>query len=511
MVGKNFIIVTVGRLLMVLVSSIHFVSASFSKPIVNVGSPATASRNIPVSPECAFPRLKERLVRMISLYEPAAFDVILHSECRGQIDVLHREYMNVFEHLLQLSVRKDVTVFVKLMMQEEAYSPLMLAAWSGSKLLLPINYLEIFKTYLKHPDGSIIYWLSLKYPIESPERSYFAHWLVELQRSTLKWPFEQTRRSTSSRRSDKSTSTTRSLSPSKSTRRPAIRQQSLRSLSPLKSKSSLKSNPISWSQFENVPGTRIESDSKPSSLEVDDQIILNETPEDSSQLVVTPAVIPILNFGHIYGWISRKGNPIVRNSNQPFNFYGHSVSVHDTFLGFASSKFNLEEFAEASHTSKSFFIKSNSALSQRIKSSSSKNFAVCRLTVTESSYELQTILKGDLNLVVLSALTDGRYDFKYPNNPYQELKKNSPKSHTVTLPISASDIVLFLPRTLFIDKDNSISPHDIAGAFHYTDLSSFATSFVNFINFVYMKTSLNGLIAVGGFVHEPSTVKKLKH
>lgn len=503
--------------ILVVLVTLGTVTASLSKPHYENSIPSSiisqAARIIPTKPECTFPRLKDRLFRMISLAEPVAFRIILHSECREQVDVFSRDYLEIFEVLLVISTRKDVSSFIRSMMRDETtYSPLMLSVWSGKHIKLPLYVLEILKIYLKHPDGTVIYGKSLEYPVGSEERAFLARWLVELQKSTLKWPFEER-----SRRFERSSSSSRSLSPNKTQRDSRL---GFRSLSPLKSKS-LKSNSLSWSQFDKI------------SLGVEDQESYFKDSEDiikasqdsqwntltssdvfvpESTYNVLPSVQSTLNFGHIYGWVSRKGNPIVRNSNEPFNFYGHSVSLHDTFLGFASSKFNLEDFATAAHSTKSFFIKSNSALSQRIKSSSaSMNFAVCRLVPaveSESNFELQAILKGDLNLAVLGALPDGRYDFKYPTNPYQELKQHSNVARPVTLSIAPTDIVLFLPRNLFNDPDNSISPHDIAGAFHYTDLSNFATSFVNFINFVHSKTSHQGLIAVGGFVHETGSVKK---
>ena len=323
----------------------------------------------------------------------------------------------------------DVGPFIKAMMRDETYTPAMLSSLQFHRPLLSLCHLEIFKLYAKQPDISVIYSVSLEYPVGGAEREFLIQWLVELQQPALKWPF------------------TRSL-PSK-------------------------------------PQSRIDSHH-------------SEGEETKS------SAIPTLNFGHIYGWVSRKSNPIVRNSNQPFNFRGHSVALRDNFLGFASSKFNLQEFADASGNANSFFVKHNAALSQRIRSST-RNFAACRLVPSG----MQAILKGDLNLVVLEALPDGRYDFKYPENPYRDLIIAYPSLKTVSLAINPTDIVLFLPRSLFIQSaEISISPHDIPGAFHYTELKSFATSFVNFINFVHLKTKHHGLIAVGGFVHHSDRIKK---
>ena len=424
-------------------------------------------------PECSFPRLKDRLLRMIKYNEPVAFDVILHSECRGIIDTSHRKYIELFQLILHLASQdRDMTFYLNSIMKDEAYTPYMFAAWTVHRPLLPLPYLRILKYHFKFPDGSIIYAVSLEYPPSSPEREFLADWLVELQKSTLKWPFT-----------------------ADSTSAPA---------SPLKSKS-FKANELSWSQFNNILGEETKDSS-------DDHNLTVETikTDDPAPVTIDPLPTPPtpLNFGYIYGWVSRNGNAVVRNSNLAYSFFGHTVKLHDTFMGFASSQFNLEAYADSSHASKSFFdLNNNSKLSQQVRTKLGKNFAACRLinSAGSDSFELQAILKGDLTLVVLGALpSSGSYDYKYPapSQSYDEFVRGPKELRSVTVPISSTDIVLFLPRSLFTDPENCIHPHDIPGAFHYTELGSFATSFVQFINFVHMKTSHRGLIAVGGYVHE---------
>lgn len=430
------------------------------------------SRPITTDSGCSFPRLYQRLYRMIGLNEPEAFEVILRSECRGKLDPKSVHHNKLFDHLLDVSATRDVSPFLHSIMTGESYSQLMIHHWSIHKPPVSLPTLTILKSHFKHLDSSLLFLVSLQYPAGSPERLLLNEWLVELQRPMLNWPFPPKDQTTSD------------------------------PPSPLKSKSTAKltSNSFSWSQFENVPGITSEADQSESKTDIDTQeipIVFDENIIDQSQEQEQQQE---LRFGHIYGWVSRNNNPIVRNSQQPFQLSGHSVKLHDTFLSFASPRFRLEDFAKsAKNPSKSFFDLPNSALQQKLKQSAgNKNFAACRL---KGNGELQAMLKGDLMLVVLGQRSTGQYDYKYPENPYHDFINRSKALHSLTIDIAESDIVLFLPRSLFSDSEKFISPHDIPGAFHYTDLGSFAGMFVNFINYVHYKTNHRGLIAVGGFVH----------
>ena len=452
------------------------VLCSLSKMPTSRPFPISLLGNSPSKPECSFPRLKDRLVRMINYNEPIAFEIILHSECRGDIDTLNPKYMEVFRLILRLASQRNMTAFLDSIMKGDAYAAYMFTTWTVHRPLLPVNYLHIMKNRSKNPEGPLIFHLSIDYPIHSEERHFLNVWLLELQKSTLKWPF-------------------------------AFEPASPPPLSSPPKLKSLKSRDMRSNQFK---GTETNEETKNS---CDSKAAASVSTRDAELLQVPAALSPPvasnpLKFGHIYGWISRKGNPIVRNSNEVFNFYGHTVKLHDTFLGFASNKFDLAEYASSAHSSKSFFIKRNSALSQKIRTKSGKNFAVCRLVSSKEpngGFEIEAIVKGDLTFVVLGALpSTGTYDYKYPppSNSYDELIRGSKKLRAITVPISSSDIVFFLPRTLFNNPDCSILPHDVPGAFHYTDLSTFANSFVQFINFVHLKTCHRGLIAVGGYLHE---------
>ena len=448
--------------LLILASVFCSVSASHSK--------LSQLLELRANPECSYPHLKDRLLRMIRWNEPEAFDIILHSECRGRLDTSNINHCHLFDHLLKLSKNRDVTPFLNSIMKDESYTPLMFTTWSFHRPLVPLPVLSILKSNFKQTDSSIIFWVSLQYPPDSPERSLMNDWLVELQRPMLNWPFSQNH----------------------------IRDTNTNLPSPRKTKSShqlqkLNGNPHSWSDFVEVTGI-----TRPQELLIEES--KNSAEEISSH--ATSSEEPNLRFGHIYGWLSKKNNPIVRNSQDLFNLCGHSVKLHDTFLSFASPQFPLEDFAKsAKHPSKSFFEINNGALKQKVKQSAGhKNFAACRLK--SGSKELQTMIKGDLMLVVLGQQEkDGQYDYKYPKYPYDDLLNSPREFMSLSMEVAPTDIVLFLPRSLFSNSDNSISPHDIPGSFHYTDLDTFASMFVNFINFVHYKTNHKGLIAVGGFVH----------
>lgn len=429
---------------LILAAFVTRVHASYSK---------FAQQSVPSKSECTFPRLKERLMRMISCDEPFAFEVILHSECRGRFDSSSPDHLQLFDHLLTLSQSRDVTNYLDIIMKDESYNNLMFKTWFNHRPLLSHPVLLILKANFKLVDSSKIFTVSLEYPKGSQERLLLNSWLVELQRPMLNWPFS----------SEKDTSS------------PA---------SPLKVKSFKGSQ--SWSDFENVPGIISKS---------------IEAEESGVKAIKSPDSESSLRFGHIYGWISRRNRPAVCNSQDLFHLCGHAVKLDDTFLSFASPKFPLETYAKsAKNSGKSFFEISNGALRQKLtQSAKNKHFAACRLK--GGGRELQAILKGDLTLVVLGQRESGEYDYKYPENPYDAFINGSGDLHDISIEVAPTDIVLFLPRSLFTYKDFSISPHDIPGSFHHTELSTFAGTFVNFINYVHLKTSHHGLIAVGGFVH----------
>lgn len=407
-------------------------------------------------PECTFPRLKERLMRTISLDDPFAFEIILHSECRGNIDTASHHHLQLFDNLLTLSQTRDVSDYLNMVMKDESYNPFMFETWLNHRPLLSHHVLLALKANFRYPESSKIFIISLEYPAGSPERLLLSSWLVELQRPMLNWPFA-----------------------------PTVKESS-GSASPVKVKSFRGVQ--SWSDFENVPGISRITQSDEGGAEVEETE--SKTPDQN------------LRFGHIYGWISRRNRPAVCNSQDHFYLCGHAVKLHDTFLSFASPKFHLEDFAKSAKSpSKSFFGISNGSLRQKLtQSATNKNFAACRLK--GGSGELQATLKGNLMLVVLGRRGSGEYDYKYPENPYDYFVNGSRDLQDISVEVAPSDIVLFLPRSLFSNSQQSIiRPHDISGSFHHTELSTFASTFVNFINYVHLKTSHHGLIAVGGFVH----------
>lgn len=407
--------------------------------------------------ECSFPLLKLRLLDMIAFNEPEAFEIILHSECGRFLNTSHVDYIEVFDHLLLKSESANMVKFLKIMMKDSAYTPLMFTAWAAHRPLVGLPVLKVLKMHFKRPESAAIFPLKLEYPQASQESQFLADWLVSLQSSTLNWPF----------------------SPS------PIKNNKSADFATLKSKSFHEN----CSEY-NVPDAEI-NDFSTAAIDIPVVIPL--------AITETLSTAPILNFGHIYGWVSRNNNPIVRNSPDLFYLSSHFVKLQDIFLGFSSPNFKLNIYADSAKNSvRSFFDKPQSALTQKIRQSGpTKNFSACRL----HGNNLQVVLKGNLMMVVLGQLSDGTYYFKYPTNPYQDLLIASEVMQTFSLPINPSDIVLILPRILFTDPEFSILPHDVLGTFHYTELSSFASTFVNFINFVHHRTKHFGLIAVGGFVH----------
>ena len=162
-------------------------------------------------------------------------------------------------------------------------------------------------------------------------------------------------------------------------------------------------------------------------------------------------------------------------------------------------KFNLKAYASPVPFKNAFLLRGNSATTQKLRTNSAKKFGACRLV--PRSDDLEVILSGDLQLVVLQRISEDHYDFIFPLNPYVDLLFGTVATRSVTVKVQPSDIVLLMPRSIFTSKDYFISPHDIPGAFHYTDLHGFASSFVNFINYVHSRTNHFGVIAVGGFIY----------
>ena len=404
----------------------------------------TAISNSKVASEnCLQPNLSARLLRMVEYNEPDAFEIILHSECRNQYDPGHQSYLELFEKLLQLSLssKDQIDPFLVSLLKKRGYTPQMLNIWHSFRPLLPISILRIFHNYFRNPDSSVIYGISFLYPQTSPERNFLIEWLLKIQGPALHWPF-------------KSNDQIKSVDVNSKTNEDQTYPLSIIESSPVKS---------------------------------------HVTELSDSSL----SKIKDFRFGHMFGWVSRKSNPFVQNSKDLFRKRNQSVLLRDTFLAFSSSQFDLENYALAHQGRKSFFSKHNSALTQRIRSKC--GFSACR-TVPNSD-RLEVILSGEFNLVVLERLENDQYDFKYPLDPYQNLRKGPTSFRSFSVPIKPSDIVLLLPRSLFTIPDNSIFPHDLAGSFHYTDLKNFAAAFVNFINYVHLRTNHFGLVAVGGFIY----------
>ena len=137
----------------------------------------------------------------------------------------------------------------------------------------------------------------------------------------------------------------------------------------LKSKS-LKANELSWSRFNNIPGILGEEEAKESSdnLEIEAvdpaPVLVTDVNIDPLRTPPTP-----LNFGpHLRLGQQEWQMPSSVTAISPTASSGHTVKLHDTFMGFASSQFNLEAYADSSpHATKSFFdLSNNSKLSQQM-------------------------------------------------------------------------------------------------------------------------------------------------
>lgn len=458
---------------------------TYSRPEGSVSSADSHSKT-PSKRECQFPRLRQRLMKMISEREVEAFEIILHTECKNEINPSHPNFVSVFESLLEFSLFQDVDRFLLVLLRDFGATYSLFAAWIGHRRLVRVNVLRILSRFLKNPNAAMIYSLSLRYPTESRERKFLNRWLLKIQGPQMKWPFSPP------------SSPRRGLNAFKKPNSRIKRSKSFAAGVDKSNEASARADPTAVAAEDEFVMTTSDDDKNSHNCAIDSKNTLPPSPPAKR------IIRPFLNFGHIYGWSNASKRTFVKNDKRPGTICGKSVLLGNRFLGFASSTFSLEEFAK----SRSFFGTEhrNAALKQKVRSRPGVDFSA--VTIIQNT--LHAVFFGDLAIVVLGRVEEnGRYDFKYPVDPYAELLRQpiTEDLSIISLDVQDSDIVLLLPRAIFTSSEGlenlKIFPHDLPGAFHYTDLPSFALNFLNFVNYVHLKTSHVGLVSAAGFIHQP--------
>lgn len=460
--------------------------------------------------ECQSDILKVRLMRMIKYNEPTGFEIILHSECRKYINSSSPEHLEIFSHLLNISVksRRNVAPFLKSILKGKSYSPEMQKIWASSSKNIPFKVLLILREFVKAPDSNLIYSVASTYPIHSAERLLLQNWLLTIQGPTIIWPF----RNRSTRHKSNNLKTKKTTVYKSSEYRSFVNFKALKSSrnTNTKSKSKFIFSDLNLSSIDTSSPSNTHVSSLKSSPKVSDQSPKSpiRAAAASTTIQVQPPPSINLHFGHIYGWSDSHEKISFSNKKAVFKTMNHEVVMRDAFLGFSDINFNISKFAEKFHGQKSFFNKKNSALRQRILSRTEQDFGACRTLPKKG--EIEVILQGQIIAIVLES-SDNDYDnysISYPTDPYSDLTNGPTHFRSVTIPVKANDILLLMPRSIFNTNndliENPIYPHDISGSFNFTDVENFAGSFANFVNFIHLRTKYThtGLIAVGGYIYD---------
>lgn len=223
------------------------------------------------------------------------------------------------------------------------------------------------------------------------------------------------------------------------------------------------------------------------------------------------------NFGYLMGAASMDAEPtmIVKNNKSPFRMQNHLALLDNSFLLFSDDQYRFNDISSKLNKLKTLNIASGSALAQKIKSRNA-NFGYARLL--KGSNQLQALLYKDIRLIVLSPNeeTEDYYVFKYPQDPYENLKQSSEELESITVPVAANDIVLLLNRNSFLqrtlerapDEDpneppeiaQGLRPHDLAGIFYFADLANFDQLFRLLLKHTHSRTKSHGLLLVGGYI-----------
>jgi hypothetical protein len=426
---------------------------------------------------CQKDTLYARLYSYIERDEAMVFRIIVEQECKKYIDFARDSYLyelvpKILSSPISIESRKQMLTSYAIL---GCYLPFHRALYKSS-VLQPLPIWKMLKEQRCSPNTFYLNVIAQKYPEGSEERKFILNWMMNGLKQGLK----------------------RSSSP-KSRKLP--------------SSSSLKDSSTSTSAYASASVATTASNTQSSQIEAPTEN-LKEIKSSENQL----------EFGYLRGdvCLDKKLKIKTKNIRGIFSLMGSSSVLDRSHIGLVGSRHRLKDYLASFSGMKSLSTVLTGSIGRKIMNKNAP-FGFVRFLPESSSIE--ALLYKDVKLIVLSRDENEDVHFAYPTNPYNSLKESFDELHYISLPIKATDIVLlmrcksFLPPPAPIDNDDvdediqpihkDLKPHDLSGIFYFCDLNIFDQLFRLLTKHIHDRTQSQGLLVVGGYVHEPTEESRI--
>lgn len=456
-----------------------------------------------ITGECQWPTLRDRLLYLVDVKDPVAFQKLLSVDCFEDVRTDQRKYDLLSVIISRPGIDDDsMTKYVKSFIRFGCTAQF-LATISNPSSILPMATLDMLKKRRCKPSPPQLVQLTRSMSSYRPQLSFLMKWIMSRDRKSISsWPFANEKRRQK-----------RGRQPVKALRQSKHIHSSLKP-SHVVHLTKSEDSPIAASRKDissSSPRSPLNSKTRARKSPIRTDEIINDLANMS--IVAQEPQIPIpppvnLHFGHCFGWIGAEGSiPAMSNDNSSvFDKWHHSVALNDRFLGLTDRRYHLKDFLKAFKNPECFFRNKFKGLYQRIVSNT-WDFAACR--VLPQSSELEAIVQGDMELVVLGRDGEDNYSFKYPSNPYSYFLESHPEVRVLKVPVQSSDIVILINRRCFVKKQEApgMTPHDLIGSFYFSELACFHLIFQDFLKFLHQRSLERGILAVGGYIFDNSQVR----
>lgn len=517
--------------------------------VLSSANAASIRRNVPE--ECKPERLIQRLQNYLDWDEPLAFRIVLEQECRSYVNYhTNRGLYQIMDRILASNLSVESRSMMLSCFMRFGCTKAFHRTLYKSPILQPLEILKMLKKCNCKPNTFYINSIARKYGPASPERIFLVDWMFsDVQQTLPQWPFRQS--SSSALISTRSSICDVRIRLSQSFDHQSLRKRVLSFLSQRRNSSrNTRHSSIESLNVEESSQPLLLTYEEPVGLDLDEiQPIHNSPLKKASPLKpVSPPKLPPtetimktsavtsvtsgpsksketnFNFGYLMGAASMRAKPtmIVKSKQLPFRMRKHLALLKDSFLLFSDDRYRSNNILSKLKKLKTLNIPPGSALAQKIKAGNA-NFGYARLL--EGSNQLQALLYKDIRLIVLSPdqETEGYYVFKYPSDPYENLKQSSEELESINVPVTANDIVLLLNRNSFLPHTlerapgedpneppeiaQGLRPHDLAGIFYFADLANFDYFFRLLLKHTHFRTKSYGILLVGGYIFNSRIVK----
>lgn len=530
---------------LVTIASILFASLF----IIPLASAASLQQDIPE--ECQPERLIQRLQNYLTSDEPLAFQIVLEQECRPYINFnTNPGLYKLMDQILSSSLPEESRFMMLNGFMRFGCTKVFHRTLYKSSYLQPVRILKMLKRHNCKPNTFYLNSIARKYPSNSPERSFLVEWMFsDVQQTLPQWPFRKS--FSTAFLSLRHPMVNLKLRFSQSYNHQVLRKRAMsfwtqrRNSPKTSSQSSIESHNIEQ------PAPLLLTYDEPLGLDLDELECTHPSPQkpnlpikltsppkptptepvvDTLSIASTASVPssskgPVFNFGYLMGAASMDAEPtmIIKNNKTPFRIQNHLALLDDSFLMFLDDQYRFNDILSKLNKLKTLNIAHGSALAQKIKARNA-NFGYARLL--KGTNQLQALLYKDIRLVVLSPNeeTQDYYIFKYPQDPYENLKQSSEELESISVPVAENDIVLLLNRNSFLPRTlerapsedpnepaeiaQGLRPHDLAGIFYFADLTNFDQLFRLLLKHTHSRTKAHGLLLVGGYIFNNRIVKK---